>query len=478
MFTENQDSIRSNSRTFEVFQPKSLPVPTSNEPRGSLRAVGAPADSKVEIGDYLTLGAEPSNGIQILGEGIAPHHARIETRGQDYLLRDQRTPYGTFVNEVRVLESILSHGDIIKIGPTEFHFEDARKISPLPNELVSKNAAFASTMSRLPSIAQTKFSVLLNGPSGCGKEVVAKALHSLSLRRDRPFVSVNCSALQSNLIESELFGHIKGSYTGATHDRKGAFEAARGGTLFLDEIGDLPMELQPKLLRALENNEIRPVGSDRTLITDIRLICATHKNLKEKVKAGEFREDLYHRINVVKIEIPSLSARPEDLETHIINFSKKYKVRFSLSGIRRLQDHSWPGNLRELKNVVARLSALYPGEYIQDTHIDEVIEPAEIIPDPFSQRVASVDPNGNSLSVIKEIERELITQRLIANSGNQRKTAMDLGMPKSTLHDRLKLYKIDIGDFVEPRSKRRNLGLQNERLEKDPNNASATQTSV
>jgi transcriptional regulator with GAF, ATPase, and Fis domain len=290
------------------------------------------------------------------------------------------------------------------------------------------------------------------GPSGAGKEILANAIHASSRRRQGPFVTINCSALSESLIESELFGHVRGSFTGATHDRKGAFEIARGGTIFLDEIGDLPLSLQPKLLRTLENKEIRPVGSDRTVETDVRVIAATHKDLEGMVYQNRFREDLYWRLNVCSIRPPALRDRMEDFTDLVYFFCKQMRVRLSYGAIESLKDHSWPGNIRELKNVISRASAYYPGHHIQAEEIETLIDrPLQLAPealhlaDPSAINAAGAQNTGGS--VMREIEREMIIRRLVANHGNQRKTAIDLGMPKSTLHDRLKTYSIDLAQI-------------------------------
>ncbi len=193
----------------------------------------------------------------------------------------------------------------------------------------------------LGNVAKTDFPVLILGPSGTGKDVIAQALHQTSDRQG-PFLSVNCSALSETLIESELFGHVKGSFTGAVNDRKGAFEAARGGTLFLDEIGDLSYNLQAKLLRALENGEIRAVGADRNTQTDVRIIAATHQNLGEKIREGSFRSDLYYRLNVVTVTPPALNLRMEDFEGLLYGFARSMRVRFS------------HGAIVSLKNILGR----------------------------------------------------------------------------------------------------------------------------
>jgi DNA-binding NtrC family response regulator len=253
-------------------------------------------------------------------------------------------------------------------------------------------------------------------------------------------VGVNCGSLTESLVESELFGHVRGSFTGATNDRKGAFEAARGGTLFLDEVGDLPMALQPKLLRALENNQIRPVGSDRSVQTDVRIVAATHRSLKHLVSEGRFRADLYFRLHVLTLHAPALSERLEDFEDLLYTFSRDLKVRFSHTAIERLKCHSWPGNIRELRNVVSRAKALYGQNEITDSQIPFLIEilPQSVQPPPLRSR-----------SVIQKMEMEMIKERLLANQGNQRRTAIELGIAKSTLHDRIKAYGIDLKSIAD-----------------------------
>ena len=394
----------------------------------------------LSLEDFMVLGKDPSQcAVAIPDQEASDRHARIEIREAGYILKDLRSSSGTFVNETRVLEAVLMDGDLIRIGRQEILFTLSAEDRP-EFTLSSKNAVWNQELQALASVAITEFPVLLLGASGTGKDVIAQALHDSSYRRKGPFVSVNCSALSENLIESELFGHIKGSFTGATSDRKGAFESARGGTLFLDEIGDLSYALQAKLLRALENNEIRPVGADRNIKTDIRIIAATHQGLPQKIRNGSFRSDLYFRLNVVSVTPPLLAHRMEDFETLLYSFAKKMRVRFSFNAILRLKKHPWPGNIRELKNLVSRAAALYPQQSIEEHHIEKLID---------RSLLAGSAPTTNiqETPVIKEIERQMILKRLEANYGNQRKTAQDLGMPKSTLHDRLKHYRIDINTF-------------------------------
>jgi len=401
----------------------------------------------VYIEESLTIGRDPSNQLVIDDPYVSARHARIERKTGGFVLRDLRSLNGTYVNGVRITEAVLSCHDRIRFGETVFLFTQTQP-SQAP-VLTSKNPKCREQLERIPSFAISELPVLITGPSGSGKEVLARTIHAHSPRAKGPFVGINCAALNENLIESELFGHVKGSFTGATHDRKGAFQAARGGTLFLDEIGDLPLSLQPKLLRALENNEIRPVGSDRIIETDIRIIAATHKNLALAVKTGRFREDLYYRLNVCQIQLPPLIERIEDFEDLLFTFAKQYKVRFSLEAIKQLKKHAWPGNIRELKNAVTRASAYFPGKYIQADDLKFILDfTSPSLADRYSIE-PEARPLGPNTSIIKEIEREMIIRRLIANKGNQRQTARDLGMPKSTLHDRIKHYSIDIGKLLK-----------------------------
>ncbi|MGZ3772414.1 MAG: sigma 54-interacting transcriptional regulator [Pseudobdellovibrionaceae bacterium] len=391
------------------------------------------------VSEFMTLGKDTQCQLHINNDDISERHARIEKKDSCYMIRDLRSDNGTYVNGAKVMEAILQDGDIIRIGTQELiYIEKLQDPSTFP--LKSRNEIWNQDLQTLGNVAKTEFPVLILGPSGTGKDIIAKTIHEYSKRENGPFVSVNCSALTETLIESELFGHIKGSFTGAINDRKGAFEAARGGTLFLDEIGDLSYSLQAKLLRALENNEIRPVGADRNIKTDVRILAATHQNLSDKIKDGAFRSDLYFRLNVITVNPPALKFRMEDFDELFYSFAKKLRTRFSFGAIARLKKHPWPGNIRELKNLVSRAAALYPQEYITESHVEKLLDRTLLN---LNQEERSI----NDIPVIKEIEKQMIIKRLTANRGNQRRTAHDLGMPKSTLHDRLKYYNIDVTTF-------------------------------
>ena len=399
--------------------------------------------SEFPIGEFLTLGSDHSLNPILMGLGVSPRHARIESRPDGYVIKDLRSTTGTLINGTKVAEAWIQLGDEIQIGEKQLVvIPENQQIAG--QVLKSKNKKWSDQLEKLSSIAKSNFPVLILGETGVGKEVLAETIHKESERAQGPFVCVNCSALTETLVESELFGHVKGSFTGAIADRKGAFEAARGGTLFLDEIGDLPLQLQAKLLRALENSQIRAVGSDTTIKTDVRIVAATHLSIFDKIDTKDFRYDLYHRLAVATIYPPKLKDRLEDFDEILMAFARKQKVRFSFMAIQGLKTHHWPGNIRELKNVVSRAAVYFPFTQIEESHLPQIIENFN---NQQSDGSASSQMTGQSgtlnLPVIKEIERQMIIKRLTANGGNQRKTADDLGMPKSTLNDRLKNYGID-----------------------------------
>ena len=268
----------------------------------------------------------------------------------------------------------MSHGANDEEPPSEEGWSE---------EIVTRSAVMADVLSRAKMVAASDASVFIHGDSGTGKELLAQAIHKASLRRDAPFVAINCGAIPEPLLESELFGHRKGSFTGATADHKGLFQAADGGTLFLDEIGDMPIMLQVKLLRVLQDHEVRPVGATKGMPVDVRVISATHRDLKLAMEEGEFREDLYYRLNVVSLDLPPLSQRREDIPVLANHFLSKLASRYDrkLSGfapdaMERLVAAPWPGNVRQLYNVVEQAVTLsttpvIPGSLIQNALREE-----------------------------------------------------------------------------------------------------------
>jgi two-component system response regulator HydG len=284
-------------------------------------------------------------------------------------------------------------------------------------------------LSEIAMIAPSDATVLILGDSGTGKERVARALHASSTRRDKPLVTLNCAALNEALLESELFGHEKGAFTGADKRREGRFIEADGGTLFLDEIGDISPMMQVRLLRVIQEREVQRVGSNHTLKVDVRLIAATHRDLAEEVNAGRFRQDLYYRLNVVAIETPDLRQRREDIPLLAKHFLRRFAERnckaikgFTPQAMDLLIHYNWPGNIRELENAIERAVVLLSGEYITGREL-----PLAIASQPTPQR------QEQRIQPLVEVEKELILAALEKTGGNKTEAARQLGITRKTL---------------------------------------------
>lgn len=293
-------------------------------------------------------------------------------------------------------------------------------------------------------VAQTDMSVLINGESGTGKEHIARALHELSKRSDKPFIAVDCGALSNELAASELFGHVKGSFTGALHDKVGVFERANGGTIFLDEVGNLSYEVQVKLLRAIEQREIVPVGGQKVVKVDVRLITATNEDFRTAIQHGNFREDLYHRINEFKIKVPPLRERQDDMEEFIRFFIQQSNDELGkhVTGVddevmRIFKTYHWPGNIRELKNIIKRAVLLAPQSLITVAELPEEME--------FNVTQQPAAPaNGADLKALQQqSEKELIIKTLVATKYNKSKAAKLLNIDRTTLYNKLAKYGIE-----------------------------------
>lgn len=409
---------------------------------GFLTLIGDNTRKTFELGEFSIIGRCPTAQISLADEFLSTRHARIEKRNEGFYIRDLRSRNGTYLNGTRILEAKLQDNDRLKIGITEFIFSSEAASENQTSLFESKNPVWQKQLQKLPAMAQTHHPILIIGPTGTGKELLANAIHRLSPRSNAPFLSVNCSALTENLAESELFGHKKGSYTGAQEDRKGAFESARGGTLFLDEIGDMPINIQPKFLRALENSEIKPVGSDLTHTTDVRIVAATNKDLRSLVARGLFREDLYYRLHILQLHPPALIERIEDLPLLLLHLAKSAKIQFSPQAIEKLMRYSWPGNIRELKNLISRASALFSGQMIHAPDLVQLIDYK-----PSTSTVTAGTEVTRAKDIIKSLEKETIISRLRFHRGNQRRVATDLHIPKSTLNDHIQKFQIDAKEF-------------------------------
>jgi two-component system NtrC family response regulator len=296
-------------------------------------------------------------------------------------------------------------------------------------------------------VAPSKASVLITGPSGTGKELIAKAIHYDSPRKDRPFITLNCGALTETLLESEIFGHEKGAFTGAVAMKKGRFELADNGTIFLDEVGDMPLSLQIKLLRTLQEMEFERVGGTRTIRVDVRVLSASNRDIKGEVAKGIFREDLFYRLNVIHVEVPPLSERIEDIRLLVDHFIEKYRqdgkresIELSPETWKALYNHIWPGNIRELENVIERAVVLNPGGIIE----------LEDLPADFSRKREEIDvnkfipANAPLQQTLEQIEEQLIKRALSQCNNIQSHAADMLSITKSLFQHKMKKYKIII----------------------------------
>lgn len=307
-------------------------------------------------------------------------------------------------------------------------------------DLLGASASMDAIKEQIVRIADLDISVLISGESGTGKEVVARALHQQSQRHDGPFIAINCAALPENLLESELFGHVKGAFTDAREDRKGLFVEASGGTLLLDEIAEMPLSLQPKLLRVLEDHKVRPVGGSREIACDVRILAASHKDLQKAAAEGSFRNDLYYRLNVIQLELPALRERGHDVLVLAQHFLEQMSTRFnkSVKGLAKpaaacLLAYSWPGNVRELRNVIERALALTLHDQVTVEDLPESVQH----PDGGKQVPVSLVDAGNILP-LEEMERRYIHQVLEQLEGNRTLAARLLGVDRKTLYRKLK----------------------------------------
>lgn len=323
-------------------------------------------------------------------------------------------------------------------------YEEIKKVWVGDGEILGKSKAIQNILQMIDKVAPLDTRVLITGENGTGKELVARAIHKKSLRKDKAFVEVNCAAIPNELIESELFGHEKGSFTGAVSQRIGRFELANNGTIFLDEVGDMSLQAQAKVLRAIEDGKIERVGGGKKIDVDVRLIAATNKDLKEEISKGTFREDLYHRLNVIPINVPPLRERLEDIPILVNHFtndiSQKHKkpvTKFSDDAIKILQSQPWTGNVRELRNVVERIIIIIDKREITAKDIEFM----------FAANQQSVDElvdTSNSFQEFKEkAERVFILKQLRANDWNISKTAEILDIQRSHLYNKMKKYGIE-----------------------------------
>ena len=320
--------------------------------------------------------------------------------------------------------------------------EKVRSTAVEVENIIGRSAPMQRLLKMVPRVAASDSNALITGESGTGKELVAQALHNLSQRSDRAFVAINCASIPEGLLESELFGHMKGSFTGAHQNKQGLFEVADEGSLFLDEIGDMPMNLQSKLLRAIEHGSFRRVGGTTDITCNVRIIAATNKNLKDEVRGGAFREDLFFRLSVIPLAVPPLRERKDDiplLVDHFLSKSKDRKRQFSGSAMKMLMDCEWPGNVRELENLVAQMLIICDQDIITDADMPEEIS---VKPEPEASLIPDLTGGADLEAELAVFEKRYLNEALRKTGGNKTEAARLLGLKFRSFRHKLSKYGI------------------------------------
>ena len=430
--------------------------------------------AKVYEADVVRIGSRDGNDIKLTDDTVSRNHAEVVRTEQGILLRDLGSTNGTFVGPVRIKEVFLGDARRFKVGNTQIEFQPADEVIDIVASgatrfegVVGRSVAMRELFSVLERVAKTELTVLVTGETGTGKELVSRAIHQRSNRRSGPFIVFDCGAVARNLVESELFGHEKGAFTGAVAARAGVFEQADGGTIFLDELGELPIELQPALLRVLEQREVRRVGDRKMRPVNVRVVAATNRDLKEQVSEGLFRQDLYYRLAVVEVHLPPLRARMEDLDLviqHILGDTPfPHGVKGISSEVRRVfETWHWPGNLRELRNVLLRAIPFSDGSIITKDALPDALRatPNEPVPVIRANTEEVDEPTGPGLSLpgadksfkeakdalLESFERYYLEDLLRRADGNLSKAARLAGVDRKTIARMLKRHGIGDGE--------------------------------
>ena len=401
----------------------------------------------VVLGGHTRIGKSSDNDVVLTDDTVSRHHCELLRAPDGIHVRDLESTNGTRVDGTRIREAVLGSGQVLKVGEVEISIRPTQqRMEVLPSDKTSFGAAIGQSLAMrtifgvFERIAPTDATVLLEGETGTGKDVLARAIYQQSPRAKGPFIVVDCGAVSYSLIESELFGHERGAFTGAVSARQGAFELADGGTVFLDEIGELPLDVQPKLLRVLETRELRRVGGNKTLKTNVRVIAATKRDLTREVQAGKFREDLYFRLAVVPVTVPPLRARREDIPALVAGMLRAAAptgepLTASAETMQALMAHDWPGNVRELRNVLER--AVYMAQATGSRELGGIALP--------SGGTAPQDATfhfepGKSYRETRakydaEFERRYVKWLLGRHQGNVSAAAREAKMDRKHLHD-------------------------------------------
>ena len=409
----------------------------------------------------VRIGAGTGNDLVLDRPTVSAVHAEVLTTPQGFRLRDLGSTNGTSVNGVRIMDAFVGDGAQIVVGDVQLQLRLGRDVVNQPlstatelNGAVGTSSAMRAVFSRIERVAKTDATVLIHGETGTGKEVTAWAIYEASKRAKEPFVVVDCASIARTLIESELFGHEKGAFTGADKRRIGAFERAHGGTLFLDELGELELDLQPKLLRVLERKEVQRLGGDKPIAVDVRMIAATNRDLRSMVARREFREDLYYRLAVVSLELTPLRERKDDIPLLVDHFLKGLSLDRSAlpeGAMERFAEHSWPGNARELKNAVERAVVLGEARFLTPS------SPSS----PSSSPAAAAEGDAGSFvvdaerpykdqkaAVIADFEERYVRQLVRLHKGNVSAAARIAGIDRMSLHKIIERYGLDARDLA------------------------------
>jgi two-component system, NtrC family, response regulator GlrR len=402
------------------------------------------AETVVPLGmDPLVVGSSPECDVVVDDSHVSRNHCAITLGDDGAVLRDLDSKNGTFVGELEIHEAVLRPGIVARVGQWRLSLrvagaprEVALSSSARFGEAVGGTLVMRALFARLEVASATQETILLVGESGTGKELLARAVHDASPRRRGPFVVFDCSAVAPTLIESELFGFVKGAFTGADRDRAGIFEEAHGGTLFLDEVGELPWDLQPKLLRALEARQSRRVGANAWQPFDTRIVAATHRDLAASMKSGAFRQDLYYRLAVLEARVPPLRERRDDIELLVERFLAGQSPPLTVhdlppGSLAMLRTHDWPGNVRELRNALARMIVF------QDAGQQALEGPGAGGPD----ALLCLPLREARQQVIERFERTYIEAQLKAHGGNVTRAAEAVGVSRQFLHRLMERYR-------------------------------------
>jgi transcriptional regulator with GAF, ATPase, and Fis domain len=419
---------------------------------------GKARGQRVRLGERLRIGKAPDNDLVLPDDTVSRHHCELERTSSGIVVKDLDSTNHTRVGQSTVREASIEPGVTLTVGDVELVLRaEPNRAQVLPSEspsfgeAIGPSLAMRSVFGVLEQIAPTDAAILLEGETGTGKDVIARAIHQQSPRKAQPFVVVDCGAVSYNLIESELFGHERGAFTGAIAARQGAFESARHGTIFLDEVGELPLDVQPKLLRVLESGEFRRVGGNKTLRAEARIVAATKRNLKDETARGKFREDLYFRLAVVPLTIPPLRQRREDVPALVERFLALAKQRdpaaafvtLTRATIAALSAHDWPGNVRELRNVLDR--AIYVATASGERELRLIDLP--VSPGTGSELVgASFSPDQSyretRAAFEADFERAYISWLLGRHQGNISAAAREAKMDRKHLYDLARKHQL------------------------------------